>query len=139
MSLLDECIQSLGKNIKVLSTVETGQIFSMFEDKFAISPWGRIKWEEVDFKIHLESASQIIQSLNQYFSPEQIERVYILWDESSLPVVEASLHEVINMIDEVTAVSFDTWLFVPNPCYVIEFYHEGDIWMGIKSLTENNE
>jgi hypothetical protein len=68
MSLLDECIQSLGKNIKVLSTVETGQIFSMFEDKFAISPWGRIKWEEVDFKIHLESASQIIQSLNQYFS-----------------------------------------------------------------------
>ena len=136
MSLLDECIQALGETIKILSDAETEQVFSRFEGLFTMSTWGRIDWETVNSKIQLESANQIIPCLNQYFPLEKLDRVYILWSEASLPTIEAPLHQIIEAIDDVTAVDFDTWLFSPILEYVVEFYHEGDIWIGLNSSIE---
>lgn len=46
-------------------------------------------------------------------------------------MIESDLYTVIEVIDDVTAVSFDTWLFSPNEGVVIEFHHDGEIIIGI--------
>jgi 2-hydroxy-3-keto-5-methylthiopentenyl-1-phosphate phosphatase len=94
------------------------------EHMFPISNWGRIDWEKVNKKIDLDGSSNIIEYLNMDGF------VYIIWSEGTLPVIKANFRKVIEVIDEVTAVSFDTWLLNPNEKWVIEFYHEGDIIIG---------
>ncbi|WP_308728038.1 hypothetical protein [Bacillus sp. MYb209] len=51
--------------------------------------------------------------------------VYIIWDEASLPIIKTNLHQILQVIDDVTAVSFDTWIYSQDVGYVIEYYHEG--------------
>ena len=58
--------------------------------------------------------------------------MYILWDEVSLPAVRTNLVKAIDVVDDVTAVSFDTWIFCSSENYVIEFYHENEIRVGWK-------
>ena len=53
------------------------------------------------------------------------------WDEATRPAVKSDLHHVLNHIEDVTIVSFDTWLFSPAEKYVIEFYHEGEVTIGL--------
>ncbi|MFB6469029.1 hypothetical protein ACE38V_19945 [Cytobacillus sp. Hz8] len=35
-------------------------------------------------------------------------------------------------IDDVAAVSFDTWIFLLFPGYVIEIFHDGEVRVGLK-------
>lgn len=56
--------------------------------------------------------------------------VYIIWDEATLPIIKTDLHQVLQVIDDVTAVSFDTWIYSPDTGYVIEYYHDGEIRIG---------
>ncbi len=56
--------------------------------------------------------------------------VYIIWDEVNLPIIKTDLFSVIDVIYDVTAVSFDTWLFSVDEKSIIEFYHEGEIKIG---------
>ncbi|WP_438285294.1 CDI toxin immunity protein [Bacillus toyonensis] len=35
-------------------------------------------------------------------------------------------------IDDVTEVSFDTWIYAPHVGYTTELYHDGDIRIGLK-------
>ncbi|WP_420196687.1 hypothetical protein [Caldibacillus thermoamylovorans] len=37
--------------------------------------------------------------------------VYVIWDEGTLPIIQSTLYKVFEVIDDVTAVSFDTWIF----------------------------
>lgn len=47
-----------------------------------------------------------------------------------LPCVSCKLSRILNNIDDVLAVSFDTWLLSQNEREVIEFHHEGKIIYG---------
>jgi hypothetical protein len=132
MTLLDECIEALSNDTQVLSEEETQRIFDTFENTFPFTSWGRIDWDRLDKKIYLDSEKDILLSLNERFSQKRLESsIYILWDEGSLPAVKATLKNSLKVIDDVTSVSFDTWIFCPNLGYVIEFYHEGEITIGI--------
>ena len=132
MSLLNECIEAIGDNAVVLSVPETENVFSIFEDMFPITSWARIDWEKINEKVNLVSSNELVLSLNNYFNKKELEsHTYILWDEGSLPAMEAKLEQIIKVIDDVTSVSFDTWIFSLEFGYVIEFYHEGDITIGI--------
>ncbi|NJM23482.1 MAG: hypothetical protein HC907_35050 [Richelia sp. SM1_7_0] len=134
MSLLNECIEALGDNANVLSNSDTELIFSAFEDAFPITKWARIDWDKIDEKIKFDSSSDILSYLRDRFSPEDLDKhFYILWDNASLPTIKVKLEQILNAIDDVTAVSFDTWIFSPELGYVIEFYHEGEITIGIVS------
>jgi 2-hydroxy-3-keto-5-methylthiopentenyl-1-phosphate phosphatase len=124
MTILEECLEVLGNDAIVLSEKETQNISDEMEQMFPVSNWGRIDWEKVKRKIDLDSSSNIIEYLNMDGF------VYIIWSEGTLPVIKADFRKVIEVIDEVTAVSFDTWLLNPNEKWVIEFYHEGDIMIG---------
>ncbi|GAA0741806.1 hypothetical protein GCM10008906_23480 [Clostridium oceanicum] len=58
--------------------------------------------------------------------------IHIIWDEANLPIIKSNLSNVIDVIDDTIAVSFDTWLFSSNGEFVIEFYHDGQTIIGLK-------
>lgn len=52
---------------------------------------------------------------------------YVIWDEESLPVIQCDFYTIIQQIECVTAVSFDTWLVNDELNVYIEFNHDGNI------------
>lgn len=47
-----------------------------------------------------------------------------------MPVIKSSIAAIVNNIEDVCAVEFDTWLFSIDYSEIIEFYHEGAIIFG---------
>ncbi|MBN2908783.1 hypothetical protein JQC72_04505 [Polycladomyces sp. WAk] len=131
VTLFEECIHALGENCKVLSKEETNRLFSKLGEKFPFTSWGRIDWEKVDNRLYLASSDEIIRYFKRETNPFN-GIVYIIWDEAALPAVKSDLQTILQVIDDVTAVSFDTWLYCPSDEYVIEFYHEGEIVLGMR-------
>jgi hypothetical protein len=52
-----------------------------------------------------------------------------MWNDASCPIIKSKLSLILDKIDDVTAVSFDTWLFNFDNGYIVEFYHEGEVMM----------
>lgn len=125
MTLLEECLIALGENVSVLSPERTTEVFDNLTKTFPISQWGRIDWEKIKHVIRPSSKKYI----KTYITPTESE-VYILWDEASLPAIKTNLNSVLDVIDNVSIVSFDTWIYNPTDGYVIEFYHENEITIG---------
>ena len=123
MTLLEECLVALGKDVTKLSKEKTDEIFESMLQKFPMTSWGRIDWENVN---HKKISS--IDEIKKYIKTQ--EDVYILWDEASLPAIKTELNNVLSVIDSVKAVSFDTWIYSSNWEYVIELYHENEINIG---------
>lgn len=129
MTLFEECLQVLGNEVEVLSVEETNGNFKMLTDLFAMKPWGRVDWEKIKNKIDITEISSIEEHLNNCNKLDRI--VILLWDEASLPAVRTNLEAVLNNTDDVTAVGFNTWVFCPESKYLIEFYHESEVILGL--------
>ncbi len=130
MTLFDECLEALGARTAVLSDQETIEIFKTFSDILPVTKWGRIEWDKIDKKIQVDSANEILKCLYTQDKSTDTE-IFVLWDEASLPVIKSDLDRILKVIDDVTAVSSNTWLFSPTFKYVIEFYHIGEVTIGI--------
>ena len=121
--LLQECLEALGDYGYILNTKESKEILDLFYKSVPISQYSRVDFEKIDSSKNIDNASELlIQSKNKEF--------YIIWDELNLPIVKSKLNKIINSIDDVVAVSFDTWLLSTNMNEIIEFYHEGEIKLG---------
>ena len=129
MSLVDNCVNALGKGTVVLSKKESDALFKELTKQFPFTSWGRIDWASVEHKLLATSASEV-PSLLVSSGKETSEAVFIIWDEARLPAIKSDVQVVLNHRWEVTMVSFDTWIFCPEHKYVIEFYHEGEITIG---------
>jgi hypothetical protein len=129
MSLLDDCIKALGEDTIILHKKETDEVFKELTRRFAFTRWGRIDWSQVKHSTTVNSASDIISVLIDK-GRDVHNTVFILWDEAKLPAIKSNIHKVLSHIEEITIVSFDTWILCPADNYVIEFYHEGDITIG---------
>ncbi|WP_232223986.1 hypothetical protein [Anoxybacteroides tepidamans] len=79
----------------------------------------------------MNTVAEIISFLNQNLE-EYSKVIYVIWDEGTLPIVQSELNKVFEVIDDVTAVSFDTWIFSPHSGYVIEIFHDGEVRIGLK-------
>jgi hypothetical protein len=131
MTLLDECIEALGEDAEILTDSEKEKILGTLESSFPFAEWGRIDWGKVSKKENVNTVNDITTYLEkccQNFDAV----VYVIWDEGTLPIIKSDLKKVLEVIDDVTAVSFDTWIFSPASGYVIEIYHEGEVWVGIR-------
>jgi hypothetical protein len=125
MTLYEECLVALGNNAQAMSGKETKDIFEEMTGTFPITSWGRVDLDKINRKIRVDS---IQEGINKLKEEKLIDGdVYILWDEASLPVVKTKIESVVNAIYDITAVSFDTWIFCPSKKYLIEFYHEHEI------------
>lgn len=131
MSLLEECIEALGEDVQVFSDNNRKLVLSKLESSFPITEWGRIEWEKVSNHADVNTVDEIIYFLHQNMN-EYSNVVFIIWDEGTLPIIQSSLDKVFEVIDDVTAVSFDTWIFSPSSGYVIEIFHDGEVSVGLK-------
>jgi hypothetical protein len=130
MTLLEECIVALGNQGVAVDASEGKIIFEEMTKLFPMTSWGRIDWEKTICKMEKVEKEKVITQLSRH--NRNIEKeVYIFWDEITLPVVKSNLKKIIEVIDDVTAVSFDTWIFCPGENYVIEFSHGGELTIGI--------
>ena len=136
MTLFEECLEALGKDAKVLTEDDTTKIFAQLESCFpmvyiAESIWSRVDWSKISNKYTIDAdinkTIEILKSNNLNID----NNVFILWNEATLPVVETKLNKILENIDDVIAVGFDTWIYCPYSNYLIEFYHENEITLGV--------
>nr|WP_054949293.1 hypothetical protein [Numidum massiliense] len=69
--------------------------------------------------------------------------VVLLWNYIDDPAVKTDIVSAVKVIDDVTAVASDTFILSPSTGYVIEFYHEGEVTIGlpnskIKDVIDHN-
>ena len=118
VTLFDECIEVLGNNAIIFSIEETERLFNWLEHKFPILVSGHIEWDKVSKKIQIKNMVDILNILEN-----KDNAIFVFWDNAKIPALKSTLECVLNVIDDVTAVGFYTWLFSPNAGYVIEFGH----------------
>lgn len=125
MTLYEECLIALGDDIQVMSINETEYLFTKMIKNFPMTSWRRVDWDRVDRKIKIDSIEDGINILKEKQLTD--DDIYILWDEITLPAIKTKIRDVEKAIYDITAVSFDTWIFCPSNKYLIEFYHEDEI------------
>jgi len=125
MTLLEECLTALEGNALVLSKEESKKIFDNFIKSIPMTPWGTIDWKNTKQVKRILSINNL-----KHHIPLNKNEVYILWNEESLPAIKTNIDNVLKVIYDITAVSFDTWIFCPKNKYVIEFYHENEVHIG---------
>ncbi|MDI4647906.1 CDI toxin immunity protein [Cohnella hashimotonis] len=126
-TLFDECIHSLGENTKIYSLDESVRVIARLVMSIPFTDWGRIDWNSVEQKFTIHDIGEI-RKLNAF---EIEDELLIIWDEMNLPVIESSLEKILNHIDDVEAVGFNTWIVNTEMNKIIEIHHEGGIIVGI--------
>ncbi|AYB38274.1 MULTISPECIES: CDI toxin immunity protein [Brevibacillus] len=121
MNLLDECIEALD-NCYILNEDEKKQVENNFYSLVPLTNWGRIDWDKFDSKIEITQVEDILNLCNE-------SNFYIIWSVND-PILKSNINDILNKIDDVTAVSFDTWLLSEDKKIIIEFYHEGEVTLG---------
>lgn len=120
MTLYEECISKLGTKASILTEELTNKIIDSLQEVFPFTFYGRIDWEKVKRKeTKFDTADRKLEA----------EEVYILWDNAMYPALRSDFNSIIQNVQYVTRVSFDTWIYAPSK-YVIEFYHEEEITIG---------
>ncbi|MBY6915750.1 MULTISPECIES: hypothetical protein [Clostridium] len=120
--LLNECLEALENRYCELNKTLTKNLFDLFYNKVPITWYGRVEWDNISIKYKIEKVDEIINIVNN-------NEFYIIWGEG-LPILKTDIKTLINYIDYILAVEFDTWLFSIDYKEIIEFYHEGEIIVG---------
>jgi len=132
MTLFDECIEALKKvgEVIVLSEEETNEIINEFEESVPSDPLvARVDFTQISRKKEIVDDEDILEEL--YKNNVNVnEPVYVFWNDADLPAIQTSIKNVINVIEDVISVSFDTYIFCPKERYVVEYYHEGEAFLG---------
>lgn len=129
MTLLDECFEALQGNYTILSNKQKDAVLKEFFDAFPLTDWGRIDWKKLKIVRKYMYQENFINSIISYFGNRN-EDIIIVWDEINHPVITCKLSVIQNVIDDITAVSFNTWIFSKDKKKVVEFYHDGEITLG---------
>ncbi|WP_445993910.1 CDI toxin immunity protein [Paenibacillus medicaginis] len=82
----------------------------------------------------MASVEEAIEILDSELEESINQQVRLLWNYSDAPSVQVSLKQVVDHIDDVTAVGSDTWLIGPDFSFVIEIFHEGEIKLGFRRI-----
>lgn len=90
----------------------------------------------------LEAESEAVKILNDFFRNNKIpgkeigredlefmreKNYYIIWDEASLPVVICCGERIVENLDDILCVSFDTFFMEVDKNVVIEYSHDNRI------------
>ncbi len=93
--LLQECLHALGKDIYILSSDKNKELINKLN---------------VFISVKNNSYKKSMNNINDLLIDYKNEVFYIIWDEKSLPIVRTDFSNIIQEIESITAVSFDTWL-----------------------------
>ena len=132
MTLFDECIGALKieGDVIVLSEEESKGIKKEFKENVPLDTIvGKIDFSKISRKKEIEDDEDILEELHKN-NVDVNEQVYVFWFNADLPVIQTSIKNIIHVFDEVISVDFDTWIFCPKERYVVEYYHEGETFLG---------
>jgi len=134
MTLFEECIEALNNEgeVTVLSHEQSKNVESSFEKSIPFDysfAHYKIDFSQMLCKKEIEMAEDILDEL-QKNKVDIDEQVYVIWSDPTLPVIKTTIKSVISVICDVLAVSADTWIFCPKERYVVEYYHEGETFLG---------
>lgn len=115
--LFDEASAAL-KEVRVLADEESRKVMGQFVSSFPIrtSGSGGIDWNKVDKKVLLNCIEEIKNQINLTLT----DSCFVIWNDAAHPIIETTVESIMNAFDDVTAVSFDTWIFIPKNNNVIE-------------------
>ena len=122
--LLQECIEATGG--RTLNYNDGNKVMDEIQKKIPFR-LGRVDFSKFKFKTNIntiDSISKLIKNSTE---------IYVMWDNANLPCLKSELKDIIKFIDDVTAVSFDTWIVSTDYNTIIEFYHKGEVTLGILS------
>ena len=134
MTLFEECIEALTNEgeVTILSHEQSKNVESSFEKRIPFDDafvHYKIDFSQMLRKKEIGMVEDILDEL-QKNGVDIDEQVYVIWSDPTLPVIKTTIKCVINVIYDVLAVSADTWIFCPKERYVVEFYHEGETFLG---------
>ncbi len=115
ITLFEECIAVL----KNYSIVEDNKLIDQILSNLNLTFYGQI-----DFSKYTDSHEV---SLNEIHMLPGEKEYYIIWTDAEIPIIKCNIDDILDNIDDVLAVSFDTWLISVDMKRIIEFYHEGII------------
>lgn len=121
--LLQECIE--GVEARLLIGAEAEKIEVLIQEEFPFS-LGRIDFEQLSLSEEF-SAIEVPVELKPFLDMD----CYIMWSSLDLPLLIGELRKVLSKIDDVTAVSFDTWIVSREYQWIIQFSH-GRLIYGFK-------
>jgi hypothetical protein len=128
--LLNWFIQALGEGTIILSDEKAEEIYRDLVNDFPFVEWGRIDWSKVDEKLFINNLDEIYHSVSEFITIDNQE-VFILWGYGDSPVIQTTLVKDLSNIEEVMEVGSDQWIYALDRSFVIEFYHEGEIMIGL--------
>lgn len=132
MTLFEECILALKNEgeVLILFKEESDEIVKEFEESVPLdSLMSRVDFSKISRKKEIVMDKEILEEL--YKNNVNVdEPVYVFWFNAELPVIQTSIKNVIKVIDDVISVDFDTWIFCPKERYIVEYYHEGETFLG---------
>ncbi|WP_296243182.1 MULTISPECIES: hypothetical protein [unclassified Psychrobacter] len=106
------------KKFRVLADEESRKVTDQFISSFPIrtSGSGGIDWNKVDRKVLLTCIEEIKNQITFTLT----DSCFVIWNDAAHPVVATTVENIVKAFDDVTAVSFDTWIFIPRNNNVIE-------------------
>ena len=116
----DECIERLKPRVEIVLETDSNKLKEKIRKDFDIGIRGFNPKSESVSPISLSDFKEKIIDLTQ---------CYIMWDEFSLPIIKTSPIKIVENFDDITAVSFDTWIIDENYNWVIEINHEGVLYL----------
>jgi hypothetical protein len=132
MTLFEECIMALKREgeVMVLSEEESREVKREFKENVPLDRFvGRVDFSQVSRKKEIVMDEDILEEL--YKNNVNVnEPVYVFWFNARLPVIQTSIKNVIQVMEDVISVDFDTWIYCPKERYVVEYYHEGETFLG---------
>lgn len=132
MAIFDECIEALKRKgeVIILSEEETNEIINEFEENIPGDPFiPKVDFSQISRKKKIVADEDILEELYKN-NIDVKEPVYVFWNDADLPAIKTSITNVINVIEDVISVSFDTYIFCPKERYFVEYYHEGETFLG---------
>ncbi|MEN1935656.1 hypothetical protein AAIE21_08540 [Paenibacillus sp. 102] len=120
--LFNECVIALGSNVTIFSKEKSAQLYVEFQEKVPFTSYIRVDWDKIDNQKTILHLNDIATFLNQ-------EEINIYWSYGEFPVLKVKVEKVIKAFWDVTAVSADTYLYVPDKC-IVEIHHEGKMKIG---------
>ena len=121
--LFKECTNLLNE-CSILFLEESEVLFGKIKNNFPFTYYGCIDWNSINFCVTINDIYDIYNIFKDYYE------YYIIWDQKDIPCVSCKLAAIIENIDGILAVYFDTWILSKDTKEVIEFYHEGTIVYG---------
>ncbi len=126
MTLTEECILALGKTTTIFQGAKKEKIEKALFNKIKFRFCGEFDWDNINSLKKIKNVK--IADIKKYVEDKNY---YIIWDDPIEPILLSPLENIIKNIDDVTAVSTNTWLMSEDKKYFIEMYHESRISIAI--------